>query len=51
VATETGRQRKLTARAVMVVTKTDDKIADVRVSDWSHQVITFNRADMWAKLP
>jgi hypothetical protein len=33
VATETGRQRKLTARAVMAVTKADDKIADVWVPD------------------
>jgi hypothetical protein len=51
VATETGRQRKLIAGAVMAVTKVDDKIADVRVPDWSYQVITFSRADMWAKLP
>jgi hypothetical protein len=35
----------------MIVTKADDKIADVWVPDWSHQVITFSRADMWAKLP
>jgi hypothetical protein len=29
VAMETERQRKLIARAVMAVTKADDKIADV----------------------
>ena len=35
----------------MAVAKADDKIADVRVPDWSHQEITFSKADMWAKLP
>ena len=35
----------------MAVAKADDKIADVRFPDWSHQEITFSRADIWAKLP
>lgn len=51
VVLETGRKRKLTARVIMTVAKSDEKVADVWVPDWSHQEITFSRADIWAKLP
>ena len=36
VATETGRERKLTARAVTAVAWTDDTVADPKYQNWSH---------------
>lgn len=35
----------------MALSKADDLIADVKVPAWSKQSISFNRSDMWAKLP
>jgi hypothetical protein len=45
VALENGRQRKLTARAVMALNNLDGRVADPKYQNWSHQPITFNRAD------
>jgi hypothetical protein len=35
VASETRRERKLTARAVMAVANSDEKIADPKFQNWS----------------
>lgn len=48
---ETGQECKLTARAIMAVPRSDEKIADPKFQDWSHQTITFSRVDQWAKIP
>jgi hypothetical protein len=44
-ALENGRQRKLTARAVMALNNLNGKVADPKYQNWSHQPITFSRAD------
>jgi hypothetical protein len=51
VALENGRQRKLTARAVMALNNPDERVADPKYQNWSHQPITFSRADQWANIP
>jgi hypothetical protein len=50
VALETGRERKLTARAIMAVANSDEKTIDPKYQNWSHRAITFSRADQWAKI-
>jgi hypothetical protein len=45
VALENGQQRKLTARAIMALNNSDEKVADPKYQNWSHQPITFSRAD------
>jgi hypothetical protein len=45
VALENGRQRKLTARAVIALNNSNEKVADPKYQNWSHQPITFSRAD------
>jgi hypothetical protein len=47
---ENGRQRKLTARAIMALNNPDGKVADPKYQNWSHQPITFSRADQWANI-
>jgi hypothetical protein len=47
---ETGWERNLTARAVMDVANSDEKTTDPKYQNWSHQAITFSRADQWAKI-
>jgi hypothetical protein len=42
---ENGRQRKLTAQTVMALSNPDKKVSDPKYQTWSHQSITFNRAD------
>jgi hypothetical protein len=51
VVLETGRERKLITRAVLVVVNSDEKIIDPKYHNWSHRAITFSRADQWAKIP
>jgi hypothetical protein len=51
VALENGRQRKLTTRAVMALNNPDGRVADPKYQNWSHQPITFSRADQWANIP
>jgi hypothetical protein len=50
VALENGQQRKLTARAVMALNNPNDRVADPKYQNWSHQPITFSRADQWANI-
>jgi hypothetical protein len=50
VALETRRERKLTARAVMALANSNEKIANSKFQNWSHRTITFSRADQWAKI-
>jgi hypothetical protein len=50
VALETRWERKLTARAIMAITNSDERIVDPKFQNWSHQTITFNGADQWAKI-
>jgi hypothetical protein len=50
-AIETGQEWKLTARAIVAISNLDRKIADPKFQNWSHQAITFSRADQWAKIP
>lgn len=47
---ETRREWKLTARAIVAISNSDKKIADPKFPNWSHQTITFSRADQWAKI-
>jgi hypothetical protein len=51
VALENGRQRKLTARAVMALNNPNGKVANPKYQNWSHQPITFSRAYQWANIP
>jgi hypothetical protein len=51
VALENGRQRKLTARAVMALNNLDGRVANPKYQNWSHQPITFSRANQWANIP
>jgi hypothetical protein len=51
VALENGRERKLTARAVMALNNLDERVADPKYQNWSHQPIMFSRADQWANIP
>jgi hypothetical protein len=50
VALENGLQTKLTARAVMALNNSDEKVANPKYQNWSHQPITFSRADQWANI-
>jgi hypothetical protein len=50
VALENRRQRKLVARAVMALNNSDEKVAEPKYQNWSHQPITFSRADQWANI-
>jgi hypothetical protein len=36
VALENGRQRMLTARAIMALNNSDEKVADPKYQNWSH---------------
>jgi hypothetical protein len=45
LAFETGRERKLTAQAVMAIANSDEKIIDPKFQNWSQRTITFSRAD------
>jgi hypothetical protein len=45
VALENERQRRLTARAIMALNNLDDRVADPKYQNWSHQPIRFSRAD------
>jgi hypothetical protein len=36
VALENGRQRKLTARAVIALNNSDEKVTDLKYQNWSH---------------
>jgi hypothetical protein len=45
VSLENGRQRKLITRAVMALNNPDERVADPKYQNWSHQPITFSRAD------
>jgi hypothetical protein len=47
---ETGRERKLTARVVMTLANSNEKTVNPKYQNWSHQAITFSRADQWAKI-
>jgi hypothetical protein len=51
VALENEQQRKLTARAVMALNNPDERVADPKYQNWSHQPITFSRTDQWANIP
>jgi hypothetical protein len=42
---ETRRERKLTARAVMALTNSDEKTTDPKYQNWSQRAIMFSRAD------
>jgi hypothetical protein len=46
----TRQERKLTARAGMAITNSDEKTVDPKYQNWSHRAITFNKADQWAKI-
>jgi hypothetical protein len=50
VALENRRQRKLTARAVVALNNPDSRVADPKYQNWSHQPITFSRADQWVDI-
>jgi hypothetical protein len=50
VALENKRQRKLTARAIMALNNSNEKVADPKYQNWSHQPITFSIADQWANI-
>jgi hypothetical protein len=50
VALENGRQRKLTTRAVMALKNSDGRVANPKYQNYSHQPITFNRADQWPNI-
>jgi hypothetical protein len=45
VSLENGRQRKLTARAIMTLNNSNERVADPKYQNWSHQPITFSRPD------
>ena len=49
-ATESRRDRKLTARWVLAV-NTKDTIANPSYRPWSEVPITFSRANQWADIP
>ena len=49
-ATESRRDRKLTARRVLAV-NAEDAIANHSYRPWSEVPITFSRADQWADIP
>jgi hypothetical protein len=34
----------------MTLNNSDEKVADPKYQNWSHQPITFNRADQWANI-
>jgi hypothetical protein len=35
----------------MALNNSDKKVADPKYQNWSHQPITFSRADQWANIP
>jgi hypothetical protein len=35
----------------MALNNSDGKVADPKYQNWSHQPITFSRADQWANIP
>ena len=49
-ATESRRDRKLTARRVLAV-NAEDAIANPSYRPWSEVPITFSRADQWVDIP
>ena len=49
-ATESRRDRKLTARWVLTV-NAEDAVANPSYRPWSEVPITFSRADQWANIP
>jgi hypothetical protein len=51
VSLKNRQQRKLTAQAVMALNNSNEKVADPKYQNWSHQPITFSRADQWANIP
>jgi hypothetical protein len=51
VGLETNRDRKLLSCAIVAMQNPDDLVADVKVPAWSEQPISFNRSDMWARIP
>ena len=49
-ATESRRERKLTARRVLAV-NVEDAVANPSYRPWSEVPITFSRADQWVDIP
>jgi hypothetical protein len=35
----------------MALNNSDEKVVDPKYQNWSHQPITFSRADQWANIP